>query len=35
MTRIHVIGRQRVISGPKISDPTKRHHTKLSFFDIN
>ena len=28
-------GRQRVKSGPKISDPSKRHHTKLNFFHIN
>ena len=24
-----------VKSGPKISDPTKRYHKQLDFFDIN
>ena len=35
MTRIHVMGRERVEKGPKISDPTKRRDTQLNLFDIN
>ena len=35
MTRINVIGRQRVKSGRKISDPTKINHKKLNFLDSN
>ena len=31
----HVIGRQRVKTGRRISDPTNRDHTQLDFFDIN
>ena len=35
MTRINVIGRQRVKSGSKISEPTKRDYAQLNLFDIN